>query len=534
MIYLIAVGGTGIRVMRSFLQMCMAGCFCGESFKVICVDSDSSNGDMDVYKKLAQDYSKLMDSFHSDDFAKVSFHENNKAKSDPDKRTYGIWSPLNATTNTLAEILKKGKMQDAEEVFDFFYTEAEQKQELNGGFYGHTSIGTLLMADAILDGGGYNSEWLNFFDLAGKSVKDDTDRVFIIGSVFGGTGASGIPAIANIIRSTESTKNMKLGSVFVMPYFDPGSSNDEKSGTIAHINGEIFDSKLRSAMMFYKDQIFVDQSIFDVVYMIGTNDEMIVPNATSGPEQRNKASYTELLAAASVIDFMGFNDDEFKVRFFNEELSDIERLEIKNTDDKTVYDKLAEFLVFSVMYTKYFNKVFEDKYKVPGEWQNNLHKTVKYDKKSQVFAHEREAMLKCTEDYMAWVYEICMSTKETPGADRGIFVKNDADYSVKRDFSESRDNIFKAQSKTISDLYSPSVSIHEGVSGILKTSRYSLSSLEAIADLLVEEKLPPNHLKLNNGLKIVDILSNEGFNDYKSDFAVITLMNAVKDAVWYR
>ncbi|MBR1735416.1 MAG: hypothetical protein IJ736_00160 [Firmicutes bacterium] len=535
MVYLIAVGGTGIRVMRSFLQMCMAGCFCGKSFKVICVDSDASNGDMKIYKDLAEHYSDFLNNFVNNDtsnFAKVYFHEAKTQKAGI--KTYGIWSPLENPNDCLATILDRGAMQDAGDVFDFFYTSAEQRQGLDGGFYGHTSIGSLLMADAILENGAYNQEWANYFDLNGGGSRGD-DKVFIIGSVFGGTGASGIPTIASIIRNTKGTEDMVIGTVFVMPYFNPGAAEADGGDGIDSINGEAFNPKLRSAMMFYKDQVFTDKDrpVFNVVYMVGSNDEMIVPNMTSGPEQRNKGSYMEILSAASVMDFLALDDYSFKVRFFNEEMSDVERLEFKDSDGKTVFDKLAEYLVFSIMYTKYFNRVFSDDCKVSGEWQKNLKKVINYEK-IEGFAQERKIMAQCAYDYIEWMYEICMATKDTPGFDRGTFVKNTDNYEIKREFSESADNIFKAKAEAISKLYDPAYSIHGGISGfgIFKNSSYNLDKLEGISDLLVEEKMPETHLKMRTATDIAAILSNEGFEDYKSDFATITLMNAVKGTVW--
>ncbi|MBR1737759.1 MAG: hypothetical protein IJ736_12205, partial [Firmicutes bacterium] len=361
------------------------------------------------------------------------------------------------------------------------------------------------------------------------------DKVFIIGSVFGGTGASGIPTIASIIRNTKGTEDMVIGTVFVMPYFNPGAAETDGSDSINSINGEAFNPKLRSAMMFYKDQVFTDKDkpVFNVVYMLGSNEEMIVPNMTSGPEQRNKGSYMEILSAAFIMDFLALDDFSFKVRFFNEEMSDVERLELKDSDGKTVFDKLAEYLVFSIMYTKYFNKVFSDDCKVAGEWQKNLKKIINYDK-IDGFAQERQIMVQCAYDYIEWMYEICMATKDTPGFDRGTFVKNTDNYEIKREFSESKNNIFKAKAEAISKLYDPAYSIHSGISGFgpLKKSSYDLDKLVGISDLLVEEKMPETHKKIRTATDIAAILSNEGFEEYKSDFATITLMNAVRGTVW--
>ena len=58
---------------------------------------------------------------------------------------------------------------------------------MDKGFRGHPSIGASIMAQTAL---GEDEPWKTFRAL----VKTDTDaKVFLAGSIFGGTGASGFP-----------------------------------------------------------------------------------------------------------------------------------------------------------------------------------------------------------------------------------------------------------------------------------------------------------------------------------------------------
>lgn len=60
--YIISVGGTGARVVKSLMYMCIAQCFnVADSnntivFKVLCVDSDESNGELEEIQKLLSYY----------------------------------------------------------------------------------------------------------------------------------------------------------------------------------------------------------------------------------------------------------------------------------------------------------------------------------------------------------------------------------------------------------------------------------------------------------------------------------------------
>ena len=57
--YLIPIGGTGVRVMKSIVYLCMAGCFDGTQFKVMCVDADEVNGDIKELQKLIKEYNEI-------------------------------------------------------------------------------------------------------------------------------------------------------------------------------------------------------------------------------------------------------------------------------------------------------------------------------------------------------------------------------------------------------------------------------------------------------------------------------------------
>ena len=299
--YLIPVGGTGARVMRAILYMSAAHCFDSESvIKVLCVDSDASNGDLGDLKESWNLYRILSEK--CTDIPKIEPVKYNAGES-------GVWSPLENTDETLQSMFKYNQMNKSQDIVDFFFTPSEKTKTYDGGFYGHTSIGSYFMSKSILnEDGTYTAAWEKFFE-----GHEEGSKVFIVGSIFGGTGASAVPTLARIIKENVATKDMNLGAAFVMPYFYPNKIEDSYSSM--QINGDIFSVKTKAAMTFYIDQKYIgtgNDDIFDCLYFVGENPEnmMRVPNKDSGYNQKNKPHHIEVLMATGIFDFFKAEMDE--------------------------------------------------------------------------------------------------------------------------------------------------------------------------------------------------------------------------------
>ena len=125
------------------------------------------------------------------------------------------------------------------------------------------------------------------------------DKIFIISSIFGGTGASGFPLLLNTLRQNKNIPNAgvinhaEIGAISVLPYFSlEQDSNSE-------IDSTTFFSKARAALKYYQDNI---QNI-NALYYIGDFPKKPYENVEGGSEQKNNAHLIEVLAATAVIDF---------------------------------------------------------------------------------------------------------------------------------------------------------------------------------------------------------------------------------------
>ena len=80
-----------------------------------------------------------------------------------------------------------------------------------------------------------------------------SDFLFIISSIFGGTGAAGFPVLLQNFRQSDNNhiRDSQIGSLSIMPYFrlsDPGHSSD--------IDSNDFITKTKSALTYYIRQEF--------------------------------------------------------------------------------------------------------------------------------------------------------------------------------------------------------------------------------------------------------------------------------------
>ncbi len=302
-VYLLMVGGSGIRVARSLMHLCAAGCFPKKdcSLKMMLIDTDHDNGDTKILKDTINAYNAVTNSFgnfDNNEFPELEYYEDEKDAID-------IWNPLavvGSSKDSMSKIINVGSwsVEDENEknlrdFYDFLYTKGEQEIPLDKGFYGHTSIGSYFMTNAIMGENGLNDEWNKFF-----SDIDEEDHIFVIGSMFGGTGASAIPTIAKILKNVEKTKDNKCSCAIVMPYYKTVADGTD----VGKINSSVFPAKNRAALYHYADQqIYRD---FDHIYFIGEDKEkyMNLENNNGGEEQRNKANYIEIETALTICDLV--------------------------------------------------------------------------------------------------------------------------------------------------------------------------------------------------------------------------------------
>ena len=157
-----------------------------------------------------------------------------------------------------------------------------------------------------------------------SNVFQKNDRIFVVSSIFGGTGAAGYPIIVKNIRNAGNNaqinnrgnlRDARIGALTVLPYFNV--QQDENSP----ISRADFISKTKSALFYYHDNLTglkrngvdIPMSKINACYYLG--DE--IPsnpyfNDPGGNGQRNDAHVVEFVGALAVLDFLSMPDEQLQ------------------------------------------------------------------------------------------------------------------------------------------------------------------------------------------------------------------------------
>ena len=115
--YLLPIGGTGVRIMKSVVQLCVAGYFDNIQFKVMCIDSDDVNGDTKELEDMISTYKgSNIGLFPKMDLAKI------------DGKERCIWSPLSGDRykdkrSSMNDMVRESKLSDdAKKILNYLYT----------------------------------------------------------------------------------------------------------------------------------------------------------------------------------------------------------------------------------------------------------------------------------------------------------------------------------------------------------------------------------------------------------------------------
>lgn len=322
--YIFAIGGTGARVLRSLTMLLAAGCdgtSNTDEIVPIIIDYDTTNADTERTQKVLEQYEALHkaiydtgDTYKEHFFCSPVTKIKEKVTFDPfgsglvfDPRSrFEIFLDQTETNISFGDFLRLDSMSIANNtlptrrLLEALYDNspegnprAELNLNLNKGFKGCPNIGCIVTRRLE-----QSPEFQNFK----TNFNVSTDRVLIIGSVFGGTGASGIPMLLDLIRENPAWGSVPVGVLAILPYFK--LSEDKNSA----ISSSTFKAKAKAAMTAYDLNGSVNSQA-TAIYYVGDND-MTQPfaNHEGGKEQENKALFTELVAAMYAIDFMKKDD----------------------------------------------------------------------------------------------------------------------------------------------------------------------------------------------------------------------------------
>lgn len=330
-IFIFAIGGTGARVLRS-LSMLMAagveGLNKNTQIYPLIIDYDTENGDKDRAIKCLENYSRIHELTYSDYTVNLQADANGNADAGAANEPKDLMfrCPLyqmkgqlkgsqttfemNHTVQTDAKysdiINYSGLNNDkivTKELLRSLYNDSNEQEttelhiDTKVGFKGNPNIGSVILND-IINTNAYK-DFESFF-AAG-------DRIILVGSIFGGTGSSGIPVLVNHLKtnaSKDAIKNAPLSVVLVTPYFNITEPENKTEG---YINDKLFNSKTKAALNFYRDEI---NSKINSIYYVGDRVASTLSHNIGRSKQKNPANIVELLSAMSIVHFIGRTEQD--------------------------------------------------------------------------------------------------------------------------------------------------------------------------------------------------------------------------------
>lgn len=325
-LYLFAVGGTGARVLRALTHLLGAGAtlrdYNGQPMELVplVVDPDADNGDtLDCLKTLVT-YSDLRGRYlepggyprpaerpvPAGGFlgAKISRYQELRAEAQQaDRPGAGAQTVIERESfrcgivdrernQTFGSVIGYDYLKGGTRlIVDALYSPENLDTKLSGGFLGNPNLGTVVLNRVK------GSEQFRML----PGLFHSEDRIFIISSIFGGTGASGFPVLVKLLRDAKDEaghvmdvlRKGSIGALSVLPYF--AVESDARSP----IDSNAFVPKTKAALAYYADHLDGIQAL----YYIGDRARKQYANRPTGPLQSNQDHIVEFIGATAVLHF---------------------------------------------------------------------------------------------------------------------------------------------------------------------------------------------------------------------------------------
>ncbi|MXV14291.1 hypothetical protein [Hufsiella ginkgonis] len=332
-LFIIAVGGTGMRCLESFVHLCAIGLFDSQEIEVLTLDTDQTNGNKGRAEELIRLYNRVKSSDANEGgtpnvntffSARLNLHRFFTNYAGKGRENYKNLSRLTAGTV---------EQQRDNQLLSDLFLDKQSVQEFNlaHGYRAQTHLGSMLIYHGVTEAArnlarGINvqpqekelEQFIHKLEQAGAHA-----RVFVFGSVFGGTGASAIPVLPKAIKdfvhirsagasSIDLTKT-KFGATLLTEYFSFRKPDDKHRATkddSVIADSAFFPLNSQAALQFYQSDPTVHKS-YKLLYHIGwpieskkvDEGQETTKTITGGAEQKNDCHIVELLSACAAYDF---------------------------------------------------------------------------------------------------------------------------------------------------------------------------------------------------------------------------------------
>lgn len=323
-VYVFGIGGTGSRILRALTLLLASGANTGNHDVVpISIDVDNTNRDTERsidsiiayinFKNSIQNsifsYKPKIRTIKNDDMNDINSINRSQFQltlSDNLRGDFATYLGYNQLEAIDKEFLKSLYSESANESYTdkkgaTITINKELYLNLNDGFKGRPNIGCIAFNELA------NKQ--NFVDIINEIASNPSNKIIVIGSIFGGTGSSGLPQIIQILDNYKNNPQSKsangnnisneidntpLCAINVYPYYNVLNNTNG----VSEIVSTKFMAKSKNALNYYMGFTRTDR-----FYHIYDRPNHSFEYFVGGGTQRNDALWTEIIGAYAVLQF---------------------------------------------------------------------------------------------------------------------------------------------------------------------------------------------------------------------------------------
>ncbi len=362
-LFVFGIGGTGSRVIKAMTMLFTSGVKLPNNFDQvvpIIIDPDSSNGDMVATKNMLKRYRDIRNtigtpkSFYRQEIISVS-ELNGVPNGGSNPFELGI---SGTSQNNFGQYISVSTMPhnpnqgtDDQGFVRTLYSQDNLDANLSVGFKGNPNMGAVVLSQIVK-----SQDFLDFCQ-----VFKPGDAIFIINSIFGGTGAAGFPLLLKNLRSNanipnnQTINNAVIGDITYLPYYTLGQPSDGYKT----VNPNTFDEKAKVALEYYNTTI-INTNQINRIYFVGNQNNQNAQNySEGGSTQRNDAHFLEMAGVLAICNFcsslpaVGLPTQvmEFGIKS-DTDADDIRFFDLDGNDESLIAPCLTKYKLFSD-YLKY-------------------------------------------------------------------------------------------------------------------------------------------------------------------------------------
>jgi hypothetical protein len=292
-----AIGGTGAKCAEALVHLTAAGVI-DTDWCLRIVDQDRDNGNGSRLVRLVAFYNDVQRYLRRGVYALDNDNPIMRARITHGNHIMPVLPNIEAV---LREAFDVGEAPDPSTdgnalLLHALYTDEERSERLVRGFAGRPGLGA---AAFLCPQSEEKSElWASVRDDVRLVTSGQIDHILLLGSMFGGTGAAGLPTLGRHFRAHINDQRTALGAVLCLRYFDLDNAGRFKPAD---------HSRTRAAMMYYAGEMMPEggSALFDELYLVGLDPEITIPaeQTGGGKGQINPALLPELIAGLGAARF---------------------------------------------------------------------------------------------------------------------------------------------------------------------------------------------------------------------------------------